>query len=200
MRIKRAFLGCLLWSAMAFSAEAVPITYTATTYADGSLDGRPFTDQLVTVTGLADTYAIEATPISFPFFRYTNRLSSLTVAVSDVGSDQVLSPGTVFSAAYVAGFTPSVDLLDIENTEFQTYNLSTSIGPIVGSVSAFGNPGESFATELGSFSITAFDSNGTFQATADTTIPEPDSLILLSESLVIFVIMMLCGFGRRPQH
>lgn len=183
---------------MASSAEAVPITYTATTYADGFLDGRSFTDQLVTVTGSADTYAIEATPISFPFFRYTNRLNSLTVMVSGVGSDQVFSPGTVFAAAYVVGFTPSVDLLDIYNPEFQTYNLSTSIGPVVGLTPAFGNLGQSFATELGAFSITAFDSNGTFQAIADTAIPEPGSMILLSTSLIIFVAAMFCGLGRKP--
>lgn len=188
MRLAQTLLWLPLWSAFAFAAGATPVTYTATAYADGFFDGAAFTDQLMALTGLADTSGLTITSPFPPLILYTNPLSRVTVSVSGVGTDVLVHPGVVFDFGFAAGFNPSPnpldipshDLLDVDNAAFLDYDLAMSIGPIIGSNGAAGSLGMSFATEAGSITVTAFDSNGSFQ----TTIPEPRSLSLMLLGIV----------------
>ena len=81
------------------------------------------------------------------------------------------------------------DILDTFSASFATYELKTSIGPIVGSGAI--NAGSSFATTGGAFVLTSVG-DATFTA-ATNAIPEPSSWAMM---LIGFAGLGYAGYRR----
>jgi hypothetical protein len=79
-----------------------------------------------------------------------------------------------------AGFgdnTAVQGILFTKNASFNTYDLKTSIGPLMGT--AIFTLGESFLTTDGSFVLNTITGQASFTATVSPALPEPASLALL---------------------
>lgn len=116
---------------IAGAANADPATYIYTGFTSGTLDGVEFTSRAITITGQADT----ANRILFgPAWRVTH--DSATISIDGVGVLNVITATStavnnsnmraVFGnvemnfALYLMGSTP----------EFETWDLTTSLGPL----------------------------------------------------------------------
>lgn len=155
-------------------AYAVPITYTETDTASGSLGGVAFTNASIVLTMNNDTTHITGGPSLF-----TNS-GTVTVSINSGSPVPFTSSPFVFSNKGVpaVGFDGNPNILDVVSASFATYALNTAIGPITGS--ALFNPGFSFPTTGGAFILNSVG-NPTFTAT--TAVPEPASLTLLGAAL-----------------
>jgi hypothetical protein len=153
------------------------MTYVETVTATGSLNGVAYTNSLITLTATGDTTGI----VSISPIAIANPVS-VTLTVESLGQAATFTGDyIVFRSGSLAGIirgTPSAlgsDLLDVNNSTFNTYDLATAIGPIAGVASYNATTG--FATNVGTFFINSVSGNATFQATA-TAVPEPSSLAL----------------------
>ena len=155
---------------------AVPITYTGTIAASGSLGGVAFTDASLVLTLAGDTGNITHSGSVFI------NIGTMTVSVGGGAAATFTGPSpSVFSNTFikVVGFTVGSDVIDISSSLFAGYDLSTPIGPFGG-----GNfvSSASFATTVGSFNLTSA-SNAAFGAALPGAVPEPSSLALLAACL-----------------
>jgi hypothetical protein len=173
-------------------SEAGMITYTETVQATGILGGSFFSNDLLTFTFVGDTTNVTGTPGGL----YQNRVGTATVSVngmtytltspSEVADDQMGG-----SASIGEGFA----ILGVQNTAFNAYDLTTSIGPITGSTLFM--PGPSFATSGGSLSLFAVAQTATFQA---SVIPEPASLLMMCLGIACVAAVLGFQFGpTRPE-
>jgi hypothetical protein len=180
---------------------AMPITYTESVTASGSLGGTPFSSALVTLT-MANVNTSNVQPNPPPsgttFFDIGG---SVTVNVAGVGSGTFNDSIVVFSnfsssvTTPIVGFedtdfpnshpppaTVHLDILTTTSSMFNNYDLKSFIGPI--SDTAGIAPNEPFSTSAGTFELTSFSGNATFTASAvPSTTPEPSSLALLGVAL-----------------
>jgi hypothetical protein len=152
--------------------------YRAAT-ASGSLNGIPFTDATVFLLMNNNTTNVTGGPSLF------ENVGTATVSVGGGPAVTFIDPIVVFSNQPViaVGFedtTAALNILDDFSASFATYDLTTSIGPIVGT--SVINADHSFATTGGAFVLTSAG-DATFTATT-TTIPEPSTWA-----------MLLAGFG-----
>jgi hypothetical protein len=157
------------------AAVAAPIQYEVTTIGSGSLNGVAFSSKKVTITATADTASIttEGQTLYVPVLSSTLLIDGFE-ATTFVGTHRVFNNKTVAIAGFQRGPTDARDILDVRNSAFSSYNLSTSIGPLAGST--LGNGGALFTTAAGNFALTSFGS-GTFTAAA---VPEPATMATLA--------------------
>ena len=155
-----------------------PITYTESATASGSLDGISFTDATVFLSMTNDTTNVVASPPPFTIFTNSGT-ATVSVgggpAVTFIDQDEVFS----FPLEQRVGFSVALGgiiILDVNSASFATYEMTTSIGPIVGTSDI--NAGLSFATTGGAFVLTSVG-DATFTATT-TTIPEPSTWAMMA--------------------
>ena len=174
--MKTGFVAACFAAAVAFSpaaASAALLTYTETADVSGSLDGVPFTDNVLTLMAVGDTSSVSGGP-SFFFLD-----APLTFTLSGGGSGTFTDSETAVIAnqsATLAGFsdfTTDAFILGTSSAVFATYDLRTVIGPVTGG--AIFNSGSSFATSAGALVIGSLSGDSTFTA----TIPEPSTWAML---------------------
>ena len=128
-------LACFPGIMIAFAANASPIVFTDVTTASGTIGSTSFTNELITISAVADTSNI------LPFgggFSLDN--SSASVTIGSLGTFTFIT-GTRFfvsqtSVPPTVGFSHSslgIDLIEGPmNSAFSSWNMLTSIGPITG--------------------------------------------------------------------
>jgi hypothetical protein len=124
-------VGVLLLLVAICPANASSLTYSFAGTGTGDLNGVAFTGASFTITVLGDTSNITNCFAGV----YCNVANSSTVAIAGFSTATFVTATQVFDAQGfpAAGFERAVnglDLLDLSNTAFATYDLATSIGPI----------------------------------------------------------------------
>jgi hypothetical protein len=178
-------------------AEAELIVATETVTGSGVLDGTPFTNALVTLSGTFDTTLV----VSNSFFADAHAITTVTVGgVSDTLTAPFFGATEVFSTpGRAVGFTVAAggdDVLDTTTTANAGYFLQGPSGPFSGP--AIIQAGKHFATSAGPFfelDSVSTDAAMSFTGGAAPT-PEPGSLTLACIGAVSV------GFGafRRLRH
>jgi hypothetical protein len=169
---------------------ATAITYTEAATASGFLGSAGFTSATVTLTMNDNTTNVTTnTSGSKPIF---DNVGTLTLSISGIGTAtfdmdtfQVSDNQNTTNGNPAAGFgdvTANRAILFTANaTAFSSYNLQTSIGPIVGTSDYF-SMSHQFPTNDGNFVLTSVAS-ASFAATTSTSAPEPSSSALLGAAL-----------------
>ena len=166
-----------------------PITYTLETTASGSLGGTSFTDATLILSMTNNTTNVtNSAPGDF------ENVGTVTVSIGGGTAVTFTDPTQVFSdqSLSTVGFEDLAvdDILDSISTSFATYDLKTSIGPIVGSSEII--PVASFPTTGGAFVLTSVGESATFTA-ATSAIPEPSSWAMM---LIGFAGLGYAGYRR----
>lgn len=152
---------------------ATPITYIYSAVMSGTLNGTPFTDQLVTITVFSDTSNIqEGVPFSGVYSTINPVTGTLDINTFPIAT--LTDPNlTVYSNTDLGesdgGLTITFnEFLNLDNPAWnaQLYDLSTNFGPISGPEDPF-IPSFNMMTSAGIFSIdtsTGVTGPATFQA------------------------------------
>jgi hypothetical protein len=176
MRTSSLFL-CLL--AVAAGAQGALITITEQITDSGFLDGTSFTNALVTVTLQGDTNNVTS---SLGIFSVIGTASVNVVGLSSDTLTGTLSAysDTLFESGGIE--TATTVVLATDDAAFGTYDMNTSIGPLVGQA-FIANPSD-VPTAGGTFGLDATTNQSTFTATvAGSSVPEPGSMVLLGAGI-----------------
>jgi PEP-CTERM motif-containing protein len=182
------------------AAQAAPISYTISAVGSGSLGTNSFSDVSFTITSTADTSQIDINSPLFPdILVVTNE--SATIEISGLGTATFTSTLSDFANQYVGpqwnrtvgavgvtDISDGYDIIDVQNSAFDTYDLRSSIGPVSGTT--FGNAGYPVGTTAGTFQLNSLPTTATFQATLQS-VPEPATVLLVALGLGVLLI------GRR---
>lgn len=176
-------------------AYALPVTYQFSGTANGDVSGVTFGNAAFTIRVVTDTDGIfELSP---GIFRVESFASSIDLAGFGLG--QFITPHAVFVNQDVPalGFAAGLDLLDLFEPAFATYDLSSSFGPIFEASPVAVEQFTNQPTTLGA--ITFFSAHSvTFVA---TVVPEASTATLFVVGAAANMFMACHGFGmarRRP--
>jgi hypothetical protein len=188
--MKRIITIAIVWIALHCTAEANSVVYTLSGTGTGSLGATPFSDVVFTITSTADTANItesQLQPGPPGYYIFVVPDITATVFVSGLGAATFTIPTHNFDNfnTDIAGISASDlkgDILDINNSAFTSYDLSSSLGPLTGTPLI--NPGVTFQTTVGDFSLSSI-SFVTFQA---DVVPEPSTFAFLGVALFGLVL------------
>ncbi len=180
------FLGAAGAISMAAPSFATPIDYVEqVTGASGNLGGVPFINAIVTLTMNNDTTNVSGSSPSFFNVQQASNPLTLNVTGFPTGTFTDITQAAVNQTTGIvspdAGFgdnTAAQGILFTKNSSFSTYDLKTSIGPILGT--AIFTLGELFPTSDGLFVLNTVSGSATFTATVSpAAVPAPGSLAML---------------------
>ena len=165
-------------------AEAAPITFTFAGTGSGDVDGTPFSQAAFVITANANTANIVQ---GGGLFNLDS--NSATIRITGIGTGTFLIATRVFDSQglSVLGFSraPSgIDLMDFDHPAFATYDLTTSLGPLLVGIPFALDEFDAVSTTLGDVTFDAAE-GVTFTATAQAigAVPEPSTLVLLGAGL-----------------
>jgi hypothetical protein len=184
--------------AAASPALAVPITYTDSFTASGTLGGIGFTDDNVVVTVDADTANVTGAPggqVSVVGTTALVQVDGLAPAtfIDSIGITMDVPQGYEF--VIDEGVAGGVAIIYNYSSALSGYDLTTSIGPVLNDNGGAANLINLFPTTSGPLAFSAFDGVGlgggappinsiTFIATTGAAaVPEPSSLALIIAAL-----------------
>ena len=126
------------------TAQATPITYTISAVGSGSFGGNAFNNVAFTITATADTsqiYTYSPGILLVPDLSATISVSGLPTATFNGTTNFVNQNegGIGITGGSSSAHGPGADILAAGNIAFDTYDLSTSIGPLSGEAGY--NPG-----------------------------------------------------------
>jgi len=172
---------------VASQATAAPITYTLKGVASGTVGTQSFSDAMFTIQGVSDTAdvfeTIHPTPPIMHVFHAPVPAGSATINISGFGSGifPFVTEFFIYQEHYAVGISRTGgDLLDMGNIVLTTYDLKSSIGPVVntlGPPDGLFNGMHNVPTSLGLINFSSLHMAVTFTAT--TAVPEPSTLTLL---------------------
>ena len=163
------------------TAQATPITFSFTGVGSGNLDTTSFTDAAFEVLISADTDDMYYKESGFPWIAdlpFIDGLSA-TIDISGIGTGTFVSPLYVFDnqtfSAVGFGNQTQYDLIGLrmEGVGLDTYDLTTSFGPITTLTPLFGQF-EDVVLSIGNLTFTSM-SEATFTA---NVIPAPGAIVL----------------------
>lgn len=214
-RSRVAFVRCVFASLVSMlcvaNATAFPVTYAEIATISGSLDGVPFVDAAITITGSGDTANIVhgmpccfrnelgASTVTFDLAGFgTGTFTDLVgVVVNQTNTEGIPGePDTGISGAGFSDFTSNFLILWTEDPAFASWDLSTDIGPLTGPGFCNCNPiaNISFPTTLGLLHISATDPTFTADVAA-VPVPTPGTLPLFLTGLGASVVLL--GWRRK---
>jgi hypothetical protein len=154
----------------------VPITYTETATASGSLNGVAFTNASIVLTENGNT-----TNVTNPSLGQFLNVGTVSLSINS-GTPVTFTDTVAVRSSNASTFANSVaDFIDLtfnsailgtQNSAFATYDLTTAIGPITSTTNILFNPGFLFPTSGGIFILTSVG-NPTFTATVTAAVPGP---------------------------
>jgi hypothetical protein len=183
---------------LAAPATAAPATYIVTGTAIGTLDGNAFSGVL-TVTISGDTADIV---VSGGGTRHRNTVLSTVIDVPGFGAVSVTGPDYVFvnqnfdKFGYgVEGISPlCCDIIQFEDPAFDTYDLTTSLGPLAFPTNLSTQTWGNVPTSGGLLTVTSYiDNTASAVADAPVEVPETGALAVLACGL----LGLACSRPRR---
>jgi hypothetical protein len=176
------------------AATAAPITYTFSMLGAGTLNGVSYAATTVTLQFQSDTTSITAdgsggfeTPMGIPG----------TFNIAGVASGAITAPVALIDsqpsgAAGIVEQTNGIFLIILANA-FETYDLTTAIGPIY-DMSIGNHSYGTLATDAGALTVTSErrptdPPSNAITFTAATGVPEPASLCLLGAGLAAMALL-----------
>ena len=186
--MRTAFL-TIVALATAASAWATPITYTHTGFGSGSLNGAGFgasAPLAFTISAIGDTNNVTSCGGACLY----NNNTSVSIAITGVGTVTLITPTRYFSNVGIVGFSRAgVSGLDLFNGPAVPggWNMTTSIGPITGTGSLIQWTNSPILTNLGVLVFNNRSSATTFTATV-ASVAEPSSFALLGIGFALALV------------
>ena len=168
------------------TAQAAPITYLLSGTGSGTVDGEEFTDLSFTFSFFGDTTNVSGT---IPFFTNDVATSPATLQINGFPLATLIGGILVFdfqtsSVAGIQRCASCLDIFDLVAAAFSTYDLTTALGPIPGTLPALLSDSQGlFSSSLGDIEFTSYAQDGTFEAQVGAAVPEPATLLLLGTGL-----------------
>lgn len=171
----------------AVAAQAVPIVYTFTGTAAGTLGTAAFSANPLVVNIATDTTNINTSRFGAAI-PATAALVNASISITGVGSGSFSAPVYVFNnqSTQTVGFgnLSANDLIDLKNPAagLNTYGLITALS-MAGVPPNFISQFQNVSTTFGSLSLSRLD-NATFTASL-TPVPEPGTYALMAAGLAV---------------
>ena len=196
--MKTRFSGWLVGAALVLltcsqmnTARADTIDYIFSGIASGNVNGTAFSNASFTIDLTGDTNTVFNPPFFSSIFE---NLGAATISLAGFGSGVFTTPHGVFDnqGVPVAGFSHvnagqiSADELDISNSAFATYDLTTAIGPLSVSLATLSLSND--PTTIGTVTFSTA-SNLSFQATTAAAVPEPATYVTMFLCLGSIIVM-----------
>jgi len=168
----------------ALAAQAVPITYTFSGSASGTLDNTSFTSNPLLVTITTDTTNIDTVRFG-PNIPATNALVNANIGITGLGSGSFAQQVYVFNnrGTQTVGFGQlgANDLINITDTSagLNTYGLVTAFNAF--DALAFTSQFQNISTSFGTLSLSRL-TDATFNASL-AAVPEPGTYGLMAAGL-----------------
>ena len=131
--MKNILLAVTVGILSATTIKADPVTYAFSGTGSGSVGGIGFSNAIFSIRVFADTSDVYVNPLDSAVLDVDDIFSQFDIAGIGVGmftsNERVFVDHSVSGLGFQRGAEPGLDLLDIQNDVFATYDLVSSLGP-----------------------------------------------------------------------